>query len=349
VPNWILSASTPTLSARYAIGLALRASGLQSGEEILVPRMHCVVILAPIIQLGLVPVFYDLDENLEPVWDTLFQQLNSNTKLIVIIHFFGKLVDASEQTQRLQSLGVKVLWDCAHAWLSLLNLTFPPSCVDFIVCSTVKFQPSRDGGLLISLGRERLQQSKNLTRSVRAEIQSLLSVTKRILRPRAFSKRDLTHDSNATNAAPDDPLLHERAPYHFRSDEFRMHGTVAAWQITKRIDWAHVSQARIRNYNEVRRELKLCAPTTIHYAHRASQNFVPYVLPIFIEKGTTEVHRALRNAGIQSQRWDVTSPLLKFPDPRTFQILFLPCHERINDRGRSYMLETVIEALEQHA
>jgi hypothetical protein len=250
IPNWILSAFTQTLSARCAIGLALRASGLKSGEEVLVPRMHCIVVLSPIIQLGLVPVFYDLDENLEPVWNTIYQQLNSKTKLVVIIHFFGRIVKTSAQTQRLNSLGIKVLWDCAHAWLSLLNLASPPKGVDFIVCSTVKFQPSRDGGLLISLGGERLQPSKNLTRSVRAEIQSVLSVTKRILRPCAFSRRNLAHDTNATHAAPDGPLEHERAPYHFLPDELPTPGTIAAWQITKPMDRVHVSQARVRNYNE---------------------------------------------------------------------------------------------------
>jgi hypothetical protein len=220
-----------------------------------------------------------------------------------------------------------------------------PRWVNSIVRSTVKFQPSRAAGLLITFYGEPCQHSNTLRRSVRNKFQYLLSSANSILCSRTFSRQDLVPDSKLQLTKLNELLGHELPPCHFRTDEFFTHVSNAAFQLTKPVDCAPVGRTRTHKYSAARSVLERHAFHTLKYTHCTCHEFIPYNLRIFIGSGVNEVHRSLRREGIKSQRRGIISPFLKSRDPRTNKVLFLPSHERINHAARSYMLKHVIDAV----
>jgi dTDP-3-amino-3,4,6-trideoxy-alpha-D-glucose transaminase len=95
-----------------ALTIALRAMGVGSGDEVVVPSFTFYASAEAIPPTGAVPVFCDIDPSTYCVTaDTVRAALTPRTKAVIAVHLFGNLAPVAE----IEALGVPVLEDAAQA------------------------------------------------------------------------------------------------------------------------------------------------------------------------------------------------------------------------------------------
>lgn len=78
-------------SARTALKIAIQQLDLAKGERILLPEFICDVLLHPIAQTNLIPVYYPVGADLSPDWKTLESIVTvSKCRALVMVHYFGQ-------------------------------------------------------------------------------------------------------------------------------------------------------------------------------------------------------------------------------------------------------------------
>jgi len=85
-------------SGTQAIELALRASGLQAGDEVIVPANTFIASTLPISRLGAIPVLVDVDPqtyNVDPA--KIERAITPKTKVILPVHLYGQPVNQMEK------------------------------------------------------------------------------------------------------------------------------------------------------------------------------------------------------------------------------------------------------------
>jgi dTDP-4-amino-4,6-dideoxygalactose transaminase len=96
--------------------IALKAIGIQPGDEVIVPAYTFEATAAPVLRLGAIPVFVDvLPENycIDPAAAT--EAITSLTRAIIPVHLAMSMADMDAITEIAARHGLKVIEDCAHA------------------------------------------------------------------------------------------------------------------------------------------------------------------------------------------------------------------------------------------
>lgn len=96
-------------SGTEALRLALRAMGVQSGDEVIVPAMTAVPTAAAVAALGAIPVFADVDRataTLDPA--AAAAAVTDRTRVVIPVHLYGRRAE-------LPDLGLPILEDAAQA------------------------------------------------------------------------------------------------------------------------------------------------------------------------------------------------------------------------------------------
>lgn len=99
-----------------ALEVSLRAMGVRSGDEIIVPPYTFVATATAPLLIGATPVFCDIDIrtfNLDP--QRLEAAITSRTKVIVPVHFAGLPADMAAILEIAQKHGIPILEDAAHS------------------------------------------------------------------------------------------------------------------------------------------------------------------------------------------------------------------------------------------
>src|SRR2546421_3225924 len=95
-----------------AITIALRAMGVGSGDEVIVPSFTFYASVEAIVHTGATPVFCDIEADTYCITpDTVRAALTPRTKAVIAVHLFGNVAPVSE----IEALGVPVLEDAAQA------------------------------------------------------------------------------------------------------------------------------------------------------------------------------------------------------------------------------------------
>jgi dTDP-4-amino-4,6-dideoxygalactose transaminase len=105
----------PFGSGRGAIEAALRAARVPPGSEVIVPTFCCASILPPIIAVGAVPAFADVDENLSLSPGTLADAANDRTRAVIVPHLFGNPVAIDAIAEWCRRRRLMVIDDAAQA------------------------------------------------------------------------------------------------------------------------------------------------------------------------------------------------------------------------------------------
>jgi len=167
-------------SGTDALILSLKAAGIGSGDEVIVPAFSFVATADSVSLLGATPVFADIDPvtyNLDA--SALYRLLSPATRAIVPVHLYGQPAEMEEITAFAARHGLSVLGDAAQA----LGAT----CNGVPVCShgnfgCISFFPSKnlgaygDAGMIVTRSKEDALQLKMLrshgsTRKYCSEIQ----------------------------------------------------------------------------------------------------------------------------------------------------------------------------------
>jgi perosamine synthetase len=100
---------------RVALCALLRGLGLRSGDEVLLQAFTCLAVPAPILGLGLVPAYVDIEKS---SYNMDFKQAEARvtpkTKAIILQHTFGIPADIDAALALARRHGLALIEDCCH-------------------------------------------------------------------------------------------------------------------------------------------------------------------------------------------------------------------------------------------
>jgi len=99
-----------------ALDLALNASGIGPGDEVIVTPRTFIASVSSVVNAGAAPVFADVDRdsgNISPA--TVERVLTGRTRAIVLVHLAGWPCDMPGILSLAQPRGIRVIEDCAQA------------------------------------------------------------------------------------------------------------------------------------------------------------------------------------------------------------------------------------------
>mgnify|MGYP001162600046 CR=1 FL=1 len=151
-------------SARLGYYLLLKSS-FRPGDEIIFSAMSFPLYVKIAIQIGLRPVFVDVDpEHLNINPENLRQAITDKTRAIVVTHLFGHPAEINEVMSIANEYGIRVIEDCAQAFDSFYGEqeagTF--GWTGIYSCSLMKVPTTLGGGILLTKDIETAVKIKSL-------------------------------------------------------------------------------------------------------------------------------------------------------------------------------------------
>ncbi|HEX5414775.1 MAG TPA: aminotransferase class I/II-fold pyridoxal phosphate-dependent enzyme, partial [Chloroflexota bacterium] len=103
-------------SGTDALQIAYRVAGVGLGDEVIVPCLTFIATATPILQLGAVPIFVDVDpETGEISPDAVEAAITERTRLIVPVHSGGLPADLDRLNEIARRHNIPIVADAAHA------------------------------------------------------------------------------------------------------------------------------------------------------------------------------------------------------------------------------------------
>jgi dTDP-4-amino-4,6-dideoxygalactose transaminase len=145
-------------SGSFALEIALRACGVQPGDEVVIPTFCCTTVVAPILSVGAIPIPADVGDELNATTATIEAALTNKTTAIIVPHLFGNPADIEAIIDLARSKNIRVIDDAAQALGATINGTPVGSFGDAGVLSFggEKICAGLGGGVLVSRNRELL-------------------------------------------------------------------------------------------------------------------------------------------------------------------------------------------------
>jgi len=99
-----------------AIALALKAGGVEVGDEVIVPAVTFIATATAAIQVGAIPVFADIDpETYQVDLSSVRKLITEKTKAVIPVHYGGYPANMDEMIEISEEHGLLVVEDCAEA------------------------------------------------------------------------------------------------------------------------------------------------------------------------------------------------------------------------------------------
>jgi dTDP-4-amino-4,6-dideoxygalactose transaminase len=102
-------------SGSLALEIALRASGVGDGDDVLIPAFSCSALVSPITAVGAVPVLADVGPELNMTPQTVEASLTAATRAIIVPHLFGNPAEIGAIVDLARSRKIQVIDDAAQA------------------------------------------------------------------------------------------------------------------------------------------------------------------------------------------------------------------------------------------
>ena len=103
-------------SGTDALYLSLRALDIGSMEEVITTPFTFIATAETISRVGAIPVFVDIDEDLNINADLIEKEITDSTKAIMPVHLFGKLADMEKILKIAKKYKLKVIEDACQAF-----------------------------------------------------------------------------------------------------------------------------------------------------------------------------------------------------------------------------------------
>jgi dTDP-4-amino-4,6-dideoxygalactose transaminase len=159
-----------------AIQAALKAIGLQPGDEVIAPAYTWEGTVGPVLLLNAVPVFVDIDRDTYCLDATLIEQaITPKTKAILPVHLGMRFADMDEILRIATKYNLKVIEDCAHAHGGMWKGKGAGSMGDL---GAFSFQSSKlitcgEGGAVITNNLEYMEKVQSYINAGRASVTDL--------------------------------------------------------------------------------------------------------------------------------------------------------------------------------
>jgi dTDP-4-amino-4,6-dideoxygalactose transaminase len=168
-----VSSAAALSSGTAALDLALRLVGVQRGDRVLVPSFTFVATVAPLVQLGGVPVFVDSEPgtwNLDP--DLVAAELAGPDRpaAVVAVDLYGQCADYTRLLRLCDDAGVPLVEDAAEA----LGATWADRPAgSFGACGVFSFNGNKiisasGGGMLVSADEALIARARYLAGQARS-------------------------------------------------------------------------------------------------------------------------------------------------------------------------------------
>ena len=153
-----------TSSCTAALHLALKSSGIGSGDEVICPSMTFVASSNAVLYLGAKPVFADIVSLENPVISPLDirRKITSRTKAIIVMHYGGYPCEIEEIAGIAKKHSLFLIEDAAHAPLvkrsgKYLGTFGDVGCFSFYANKNIT---TAEGGMLITNNRRIAEQAQ---------------------------------------------------------------------------------------------------------------------------------------------------------------------------------------------
>ncbi|MFY9979471.1 MAG: DegT/DnrJ/EryC1/StrS family aminotransferase [Candidatus Sulfotelmatobacter sp.] len=156
-----------------AIQAALKAIGIQPGDEVIVPAYTWEGTVGPVLLINAVPVFVDVDPDTYCLDAKLIEKsITPKTKAILPVHLGMRFADMDEILRIAQKHNLKVIEDCAHAHGGMWKGKGAGSMGDL---GTFSFQSSKlitsgEGGAVITNNLEYMELVQSYINAGRASL-----------------------------------------------------------------------------------------------------------------------------------------------------------------------------------
>ncbi|RAP31778.1 hypothetical protein DID76_02360 [Candidatus Marinamargulisbacteria bacterium SCGC AG-414-C22] len=148
-----------TSRATASLFILLKSLLAQHKSYILLPAYVCKDLIEPILALKLKPLYYSLDNQLNPNIDEIKKSISSNPEqvsLIIAVNYFGFKQNFEKLHLISQEYNIPFLEYCAHLVDSEKNLSKIKHTLHYKIYSPRKFFPLFDGGLLVFPSNKKL-------------------------------------------------------------------------------------------------------------------------------------------------------------------------------------------------
>lgn len=153
-------------AGRMAFYSLMKALGIGSGDEVILPGFTCSVMPNAVFRVGAKPVFADIDEDsFGSGVEDIKKKITVKTKLIVVQHSFGIPCDIQPIVDLGKKSGIFVVEDCAITLDSSVNGLKVGNWGDAAIFSTDHSKPINTliGGLLYTKDESIHKKMKNLS------------------------------------------------------------------------------------------------------------------------------------------------------------------------------------------
>ncbi len=152
-----LAGGVAVSSGTAALEVALRALGIGSGDEVILPSYVCAAPLLAVQRVGALPRVVDIDLDtftIDPM--AARQALTSKTKALIVPHLFGLPADLTA----LERLGVPIIEDCAQTLGAREQGRSVGSVGVLTICSfyATKLLCTGEGGMVLSRDESLLER-----------------------------------------------------------------------------------------------------------------------------------------------------------------------------------------------
>ena len=148
-----------------ALELAVKAIGIQPGDEVIMPTFTIISCALSVIRAGAVPVYVDSDlETWNMQMDGIENLINPKTKAIMAVHIYGITVDMDPLLKIAKKYNLKVIEDAAE----VIGQTYKGrQCGSFGDISTFSFYPNKhvttgEGGMVLTNDPQIAEKCKSM-------------------------------------------------------------------------------------------------------------------------------------------------------------------------------------------
>ena len=176
--------------ARTAFKLGLVSLGCKPGDRILIPDYICDALIHPLKHLGIIPVYYPVNDQFEPFWESLRRLVYLKPcKAIVMVHYFGQPQDILRFQRFSKTHNLFLIEDNAHGFGGRNNGRLLGTFGDIGIVSPRKILNTKYGGQLYISGALQSMpdnMTKNTSQMVYWAVKNLVTqwpaITNRLVR-----------------------------------------------------------------------------------------------------------------------------------------------------------------------
>jgi len=256
-------------NARTALKVGLMKLNVAEGGVILLPDFICDVLLHPMLQLNITPVFYPLSDKLEPEWSALELLAKSNNcDSLVMVHYFGQPQNINKYRAFCEKYDLQLIEDNAHGYGGRLENKLLGTFGDIGIASPRKFLNIPSGGILYVKGGFNGLGS-NFKSFPIYTVSALLKIALNLVPP----VKRLVQGWLNKNTNWNDPYLYtEKVQQDYGIDKY------SVWRINT-TNWGNVADQRRRNWCDWERFAKLKGLTTVFQSVHLES--CPWAFPVY--------------------------------------------------------------------